>query len=617
MISFLSFILEFEYTNTILSVIQELWMPGVEAILVMIVAVVAMVLFVTEKVRYDLTAICVLALLLILRLLPAKEALYGFASPATATVGAMFVLSAGLVRTGLINWLGRQMGILAGEGTTRLVLVFCICIAGLSAFIVNTAVVAIFIPVAIALAHARNVSPSCILMPLSFASQFGGVCTLIGTSTNILMNSIAIGAGMAAFGLFEFAPLGLVMASIGIIYLMIVPRLVLPERKGAPQQVDKYRLADYLWELKVAEGSPLIDTTWAGSEPDKDDEIDLIKIIRDDKATWRASATTIREGDLLLIHGHTDKLIHFKDDFKLETRADTHVTDKHLRSDEVKLIEALVPPRSGLTGKTLNSSDFRRRYRCVVLAMQRRGKVLRDKLDTIRLGAGDTILIQGNREVMARLMESTDLIVISELTDFNLRKDRAVIALLGTALVVGLSVFNVVPIFVAALLGALVMVLGRCLTGDEVYEAIDWKVIFLLGGMLPLGRAIETSGASDWFAETVLGPVADMGPIAVLATMYIITAVLTEVMSNVAAAILLAPIALALATSLGVSPRPLLVAITFAASTSFATPIGYQTNTLVYAPGGYKFTDYARVGIPLNLIFWIVATLLIPLIWPF
>jgi di/tricarboxylate transporter len=592
-------------------------MPEWQSLGVLLVAAGAMVLFVTEKIRFDLTALCVLAVLLVFSLLPLSDALYGFASPATATVAAMFVLSAGLVRTGLVQWLGRWLDALAGQGEGRLILVLCAFLAVLSAFIVNTATVAIFIPIAVALAKARKISPSRVLMPLSFASQFGGVCTLIGTSTNILINSIAIAAGLGAFGLFEFAPLGLVMVVIGIVYLLIVSRWLLPRRKGAADRVDEYRLADYLAELVVGEKSSLIGKTWNDSEAAEDKAIQLIRVVRGDEATWRARETKIRSGDVLLVHGHADRLLHLKDTTDLKTRADVRVNDKKLSSDEVKLFEALVPLRSRLVGRTLETSDFVRRFRCVVLAVQRRGRVLRSRLSAIRLEDGDTLLLQGDAIAMARTMRSRDLIVIDEHTEFHLRSDRALIALAMIALVVGLTAFGIVPILVAAILGAVGMILGRCLTIEEAYRAIDWKVIFLLGGMLPLGRAMEASGAAAWLTGTVLSPLPDAGPLVVLAVLYGMTAILTEVMSNNAAAVLLAPIALSLAGALGVSPRPLLVAITFAASTSFATPFGYQTNTLVYAPGGYRFTDYTKVGVPLNLVFWVTAVLLIPKIWPF
>jgi len=592
-------------------------MPEVSTILALAVVLGALVLFVSGRLQVDVVALCVLASLIVLGLINPNQALYGFASPATATVAAMFVLSAGLVRTGLVQWLSHRLNKLAGKGEWRLIVVLCISIAALSAFIVNTATVAIFIPVATVLAAARGVSASRVLMPLSFASQFGGVCTLIGTSTNILVNSIAISQGMEAFGLFEFAPLGLAMSTVGIIYLILIGRSLLPKRRAAAEQVDKYRLADYVAELKVAEKSPLIGKTWDKRKASRDTRVELIKIVRNDKAVSRPSRTKIREGDVLLIHGNVDTLMRMKDTLGLGIQARVSMEDQHLSSEEVKLIEVLIPPRSTLVRRTLQGAGFLLRYRSAVLAVQRRGKILRDRLTDIQLDAGDTLLLQVSKMALSRLMKASDVIVTNELTELYLRKDRAVIALFVFLAVLTLTALKVVPILVAALLGAVGMVLGRCLTIEEAYQAIDWKVVFLLGGIIPLGLALEQSGAASWLAHTLLAPFADLGPLGILAMLYLLTAVLTEVMSNNASAVILAPIALSLTATMNVNARPFLVAITFAASTSFATPVGYQTNTMVYAPGGYGFTDYTRVGGPLNLIFWAVAVLLIPVLWPF
>jgi di/tricarboxylate transporter len=592
-------------------------MPGLDHVLVLAVVAGTVLLFATEKLGVDLVALCVLLALLLLGLIEPNQTLAGFANPATATVAAMFVLGAGLVRTGFVEWLARRIDSLAGKTRTQLLLALCLTIAFLSAFVVNTATVAIFIPVAIALAKTRRIPVSHVLIPLSYASQFGGVCTLIGTSTNILVNAIAISNGLPGFGLFEFAPLGLIMSGMGVAYLIGVTGWFLPRREGAYQQTDKYLLADYLVELRVRENSPLICQTWEKAKSRKMRDVSLVKIIRGEKATWRASATKIRENDILLVHGNADNLMKIKDAYRLETRADVAITDQKLTSDRVNLIEALVPPRSRLAGRTLDGSDFIRANRCIVLAIQRRGTILKDRLMDIRLDGGDTLLLQCDRENVKRLMKSRDLIVTNELTELHLRKDRAVIAIGLVAMVVALTAFNIVPLLVAALMGAVGMVLGRCLTLEEAYQSIDWKVIFLLGGTLPLGIAMGQTGTAIWLVDTVLKPLVVLGPLVLLATLYITTAVLTEAMSNNAAAILLAPIALSSAAALGVDPRPFLVAITFAASTSFATPIGYQTNTMVYAPGGYRFTDYARMGVPLNLLFWMAATIVIPMLWPF
>lgn len=592
-------------------------MPPFDNILILTITAVAAVLFVTEKLRVDLTAMCVLVTLLIFQLIKPEQALYGFANTATATVAAMFVLSAGLVRTGFVEWLARHLDRFAGKGERKLIIVLCITVASLSAFIINTATVAILIPVAVILAKTRKIAPSRVLIPLSFASQFGGVCTLVGTSTNILVNSMAVANDLKRFHLFEFAPLGIILVVIGILYLAFFSRILIPKRKGVDEQIDKYRLAGYLAEMRVTSGSSLIGKKW-GALKNKDlKNIDLIKIIRGDKATWRASTTKIREDDHLLLHGNANELIKMKDNYRLETKADTVIDDQQLRSDKIEVIEALVPPRSRLIGQTLRGADYIRRFGCVVLAIQRRGKILRDRLVDIDFDDGDTLLLQCDKESVRRIMQSTDLIVTNELTELHLRKDRAVTALTIFISIILLAAFNIISILVAALIGAVAMVLGRCITIEEAYKAIDWKVIFLLGGIIPLGLALQQTGTATWLANTVMKPLIELGPLAVLACLYVTTAALTEVMSNNASAILLVPIALAAAEIMGVSARPFLIAITFAASTSFATPIGYQTNTMIYAPGGYRFSDFARIGVPLNIIFWATTVLVVPIIWPF
>jgi di/tricarboxylate transporter len=576
-----------------------------------------MALFVSEKLRIDLVAMCVLLALLILQLIEPEQALYGFANPATGIIAAMFVLSAGLVRTGLVDWLARRIDRLGGKSQRQLLLVLCLSVAALSAFIISSAIVAIFIPICFALAKSHRFPVSRILIPIAFASQLGGVCTLIGSSTNILVDSIARSGGYQGFQIFEFARLGLIMMTVGILYIVLFSSKMIPKRKSSFQHVDKYRLVDYLAELTVTEESPLIGQKWEKIKDKEVKKIDLIQLIREKRAIWKPIKTIIRKGDILLVHSDAAKLLKIKDTFKLHTNADAVIDDQKLSSDEVKLIEALIPPRSFLVGRTLQNSDFEKRYGCIVLALQRRGKILRERLADIHLDSGDTLLLQCDKEDVNRLLSSGDLIVTNELTELHLRKDRVFIALFFLTLVVVLAAFNVVPLLTAALIGAIGMILGRCLTLEEAYQAIDWKVIFLFGGMLPLGMALFQTGAASWLANSVLKSVVDLGPLAVLAALYLLTAILTELISSVAAAILLAPVAIALASMLGVDPRPFLLAITFAASTSFSTPIGYQTNTMIYAPGGYRFLDFARIGAPLNLLFWAIAVLLIPVIWPF
>jgi di/tricarboxylate transporter len=581
------------------------------------ILVIAMGLFISGKLRADIVALCTLAALLVTGLLNPEQAMYGFTNQAVATIAAMFVISAGLVHTGLLQWAAPFLDRIAGKGETQLILVLCIVIALLSAFLVNTATVAIFIPVAIVLARSRNIAPSRVLIPLSFASQFGGVCTIIGSSTNMLVNGIGISRGMRSFGFFEFAPLGLIMVAAGTVYLLVTSRWLLPKRKGEADTIDKYRLSDYLAELQVQGNSQLAGKTWEQSKVGRETGIELANLIREDKAVTRPSNTKIRPGDLLLLYGNIDKIIAMEQKYCLELLKNSKVRDNQLKTHEIQLIEGLIPQGSNLIGSTLRTSAFLRRYKSIILALQRRGNILKERLGDIVLESGDNLLIQAHKDDVSHLMNSANIVVTSELSGLQFRRDRAIAALVILVAVVFLAAFNVLSIMVAALVGALCMVLTRCVTIGEAYQAIDWKIVFLLGGIIPLGLALEQSGTILWLAEKVLQPFLAYGPVALLAALYLTTAVLTEMMSNNAAAAILAPVAIILANSINVDARPFLVAITFAASTSFATPIGYQTNTMVYSAGGYRFTDFTRIGIPLNIIFWILATMLIPVFWPF
>ncbi len=591
-------------------------MEQLNLILTVTVLVVAAGFFVSGKFRVDLVAICVLIALLVLGLISPEEGLYGFANQATLTIGAMFVVSMGLVRTGLIQWVVQRIDRLAGKGESRLILVLCIITAALSAFIVNTATVAILIPVVITLTAKRKISSSRVLIPMSFASQFGGVCTIIGTSTNMLVNGIGISRGMEAFRFFEFLPLGLILVAVGTGYLLVTSRWLLPKRKGEVDQVDKYLLADYQSELLVLGNSALIGESWEDTKITRDTKVELSNLMREGKAVSRPKKTKIRPGDLLIVNGNIEEIIGIENKYDLEMFKYVRSTDGE-QSHEIRLLEVLIPPASKLIGQTIQDSTFFRSYRHPVLAIQRRGKIFKERLADIKLESGDTLLVHGHQDDISRLKNSPNVIVTNELTELSVRREKTTAALLVLAIVVVLAVTNVVPIMVAAIIGAAGMVLTRCITIEEAYNAIDWKIIFLLGGIIPLGLAIEQNGVVPLLADSVLRPLINFGPVAVLAVIYIVVAVLTEAMSNNAAAAIMAPIAFSLAALMGVNPMPFLVAIAFAASTSFATPIGYQTNTMVYSAGGYRFADFTRIGVPLNIIFWGLSTLLIPRIWPF
>jgi di/tricarboxylate transporter len=586
-----------------------------EMYLALSIVAIAAVLFATEKFSVDVVAMLVLGALVATRLVSPTEAISGFSNPATITVAAMFVLSAGLHRSGALTFVGEAL-IKHGRNETLLLLLIMGIAALVSPFINNTAAVAIFLPLVIAAAASRKISASKLLIPLSFASQFGGVCTLIGTSTNLLVNSIAERSGIGSFSMFEFGRLGLPMVAAGMLYFLVLGRWLLPKRRSS-ELTANYGLGDYITELRVLPESPLIGKNAREGLAEHKLEIDLVELRRGERTLFQPEREPLAEGDVLLLNGPVKELFQLKDALKLELEPKFRLEDQTLETKELELVEVLVAPQSRLAGRTLAEVDFHRRFHVVVLAMHRRSHVLRDKLAEVRLHFGDALLLLGPKEDIARLRADENLIVIGARADVSVSRRNAPLALAIVAGVVALAAANVLPIVATALIGCLAMVITGCLRAEDAYRAIEWKVVVLLAGVLPLGLALERTGAAGMLVEAAMRLAGDAGPVIVLAAIYVLTATLTEFMSNNAAAVLLAPVAIATAARLGVDPRPFLVAVTFAASTSFATPVGYQTNTMVYDAGGYRFRDFMKVGIPLNLIFAAIATVLIPVFWPF
>jgi di/tricarboxylate transporter len=586
-----------------------------EIVLVLGILVVAVVLFASEKFSVDLVALMVLSALLILGLVNPQEGLSGFSNQATITVGAMFILSAGLQKTGAVGALGRTL-IRMGRNQTVLLLVIMVTVGAVSAFINNTAAVAVFLPLVLAISARRKISASKLLIPLSYASQFGGVCTLIGTSTNLLVSSISEETGHGAFSMFEFSRLGTLMLAAGVLYMVLIGRWFLPSRR-TENLAEAYHLGEYITELRVLPGSALVGKTIIQTKFGQIHDATVLEILRDNEKIWSPLNEPVQAGDILLVRGKIKELMDLKATEKLEIEPEFKLQESALEAENLMLVEALIAPRSRLIGHTLSEVDFRRNYNAIVLAAQRRSHTLHDKLSQVRFRFGDALLLQAPKEEIARLRRDDNFIILQEIEEPSLRRTKVPIALGIIAAVVGMAAAGVLPILQTAILGCIAMVLTRCLTLEEAYAAIDWKVIILLAGILPLGIAMDKSGAAQFITGHALNLVGQYGPIAVLAALYLLTAILTEFMSNNAAAVLLAPIAISTAAGIGVDPKPLLMAICFAASTSFATPIGYQTNTMVYNPGGYKFTDYMWAGIPLNLIFWGMAVYFIPQFWPF
>jgi di/tricarboxylate transporter len=582
---------------------------------VLVILTAAIWFFATEKFPVDLVAIMVLAALVLCRLVTPVEGVSGFANPATITVAAMFILSAGLEKTGAVAAVGRLLTVV-GVSPWVILLVTMLVVAALSAFINNTACVAILLPVVLGVAAQKKIAPSKLLIPLSFASQFGGVCTLIGTSTNILVSSMAVQAGYEPFSMFELGKLGLILVGAGILYFLLIGQLLLPTA-GDATLTETYQLGHYVTELRVMEKSPLIGQSVTAARLGEEWEILVLEILRDRNKILTPLEETLQAGDVLLVRGHIPQVMKFKAARGMEIAPEFKLADETLRSRDLRLTELLVAPSSRLVGQTLKELSFRQRYEAIVLAIHRHGETLREKLNAVRLQAGDALLLISSRERAVQLRGQPEFLVLDRFEEPALRARKAPVALLILGSVVAVAALNIMPIVVAALLGCMALVLTRCLTLDEAYGAVDWKVIVLLAGVLPLGLALEKTGAAKLLASQALHVVGWFGPIGALAVVYLVTLVLTEIMSNTAAAAMMVPIGISTAVALGVAPRPFLMAVAFAASVNFATPVGYQTNLMVYTPGGYKFRDYLRVGIPLDVLFTILALWLIPKFWPF
>lgn len=586
---------------------------SLDAWLTLVLLLIALSLFISEKLPVDVVALLVLASLLVSGVLSPAEALSGFSSEATITVAAMFVLSAGLQRSGAL--LGLGAGLARVRWPWLKALLVMAVVGPMSAFVNNTAAVAVFLPLVLAASIADRSPASRILIPLSYAAQMGGVCTLIGTSTNLLVNSMVIDAGLPGFGLFEFSQLGLIMMAAGVAYLVIVGPWLLPDRTANEFQ-EVTELGKYVTELRVRPDTPLIGKTAIQVGSSEKFGVTVIAVLRGEGSVPGARSTPIELGDVLLVQGEWPRLQEFGKHFGLRMEAEHERTGAQAHGDAI-IVEAMIAPNAKLAMHTLDERDFQQTHRVAVLAIHRRGEVLREKLRDVRLAVGDLLLMAVPPEQLARLRRDSDLVVVSEKEQEKISWRRAMAAILIMAAVVLVAAEGWLPIVASALLGCIVLVVARGLTPEEAYGAIDWRVIMLLAGLLPMGLAIQKSGLAGILVGQLIPILGPHGPLALLAVLYLITAFLTEVMSNTAAAVLLTPIAISSALAMGVDPKPFLVAVMFAASTSFATPVGYQTNTMVYNAGGYRFSDFLRVGIPLNLLFFVVSVALIPRIWPF
>ncbi|WP_440990390.1 SLC13 family permease [Haloarchaeobius baliensis] len=623
-----------------------------EILLVFALVTVVLVLFATEPVPVDITALGLMVALMVLgplsqqlaalglvggpvELLPDSptDGLAGFASTATITVLAMFILSDGVQRTGIVQILGRKLAALTGDSESRQLGATMGVVAPLSGFINNTAAVAILLPMVTDIAHEGNTSPSKLLIPLSYASMFGGTLTLIGTSTNILASEVAadVASGVAdpspavvdlqdGFSMFEFTSLGVVVTLVGFAYFLVVGRYLLPSRiEPEDDLAAEFRLSEYLTEVVVREDSPLVGQTVRNALVETEFDVDLVQLIRDDEVFLEPlGPKTIQAGDLFTVRTDRETLVELLDVEGMDVVPEFEVTEDELERAEPaseNLVEIVVAPGSHVVGESISSVNFRQRYDATVLALRRGGELIRKRMDDIVLRVGDTLLVQGTADSIQRLDDNRDFIVAQEIERHDYREEKIPVAIGIILAVVGLAAVDLLPIVVSALGGAVAMVLTGCLKPGEVYDAVQWDVIILLAGVIPLGTAMQHTGAALYLADLLVATEDVLPAIAVLGLFYILTAALTNVVSNNASVVLMIPVAFDTAAQLDASPYAFVLAVTFAASTAFMTPVGYQTNLFVYGPGGYKFSDYTVVGTPLQLVFAVVTTLGIATIW--
>jgi di/tricarboxylate transporter len=578
----------------------------------------AMILFALDRFPFDLVAMILMSALMLFGILDAKDGLSGFSNPATVTIAAMFVLSKGIEKTGALRIVSRYLSKIGRLSLPQAMLIIMGIIALISAFINNTAAVAIFIPVLMTTAARMDVSPSKMLLPLSFASMFGGVCTLLGTSTNILVSSIASDNGLEPFAMFEFTPFGLIVLTAGFIYLYIIGIKMVPTRRETSDLTQDLNTVDYITDVRVTADHSYLGKSMQDVEDHWQLDIDVLYLYRDGETISEKEETTLQQGDILRIRGSAeeiDKLI--KSRSGLEIRSSQKWKDADIQKDNYALLEAVVAPDSDYNNKKVKDIDFSGNYEAVILGVYHGGRIEQKALRETCLDRGDSVLLAMGKKRISDLKQDTNFVIASDVSVEHYKTKKIPVALAVLLAVVFSAALNLFPIVVSACTGAILMVLTGCLRVGDIYRAVNWKVIFLLAGVIPLGVAMQKTGAARLLSDFIVHTLGHLGPRAVLSGYFLLTMLLTAMISNQATAAILASLAIETAEGLGVQSRPFLMAITFGASLSLITPWGYQTNTMIYGPGRYRFTDFTKVGAPLNLLFWILGTIFIPMFWAF
>jgi di/tricarboxylate transporter len=589
-----------------------------DQVIVFVALAAALVLFVGGWWRYDVVALVVLVAMVVLGVVPANEAFLGFGNPAVITVAAVLVVSQALMHAGVVDAISIRLE-RVGERPAAQVAALTVTVTVLSAFMNNVGALALLLPVAVRMARRAGTSPSILLMPLAFGSLLGGLITMVGTPPNIIVATARAGLTGESFGLFAFAPVGGGVALAGVACIGAGAWRLIPQRQSQRSRDELFDIDDYLAEVRVPEGSPLAGAALGRFLDETDHDVTVVGVVRDGERRRAPSIYEIlRPGDILLVSAGSEDLDGLIAGAGLEvvgSDAFEAGTDD-LEGGEIGVLEAIIGPGSVLAGRTAAGLALRQRYRMNVVAVARRGRGLRERLGHIRFEVGDILLVQGPSERLPSVLAELGCLPLAERTLRIGQPRRIVLAAAIFAVAVVAAAFGLVDVSVAFVAAAVGMVVARLLPLDEMYRAIDWPVIVLLGAMLPVGAALETSGGADVIASALLDVARDAAPWVAVATLMVVAMALSNVINNAAAVVLMIPIAAGTAAGLGVSVDPLLMAVAVGASTPFLTPIGHQSSALVMSPGGYRFGDYWRLGLPLSAVVVAVAVPLILVVWP-
>lgn len=575
-----------------------------------------MVLFAFEWISSDVVALGIVLALILTGLLPAKEAFAGFGSETVIMILALLIMTAALTKTGVVDLAGRAILRHAGTQVNTLLLVLMLAVAALSAFISNTAAAAFFLPVVLGVAAKSKVSPSTLLMPVAFASILTSSVTLISTSTNLVISGLMTNMGLERIRMFELSPVGIPIAVAGILYMFFIGRRLIPKRAAPAGLLEEFGVRSYISEVLILPDSPLVGKTLAQAHLGRDLDVSVIRILREpDRYLWPRRDMVLRAGDVLLIESPREDLLKVKETAGIDIRPEVTLSDPDLHSEDASLVEALVIPGSPLVGRTLRGVGFRERYGLQVLGLNRHGRNLLDKLSRAILRVGDVLLVQGRTALISRLAADGAVNVLNAVDEAPPHPRRAWRAIAIFAGSLALATFNVVPLPVAVLLGAFATFVTRCITPGEAYREIDWRIVILIACMLALGQAMTATGTARYLAELVATVATGFSPVWLLGGFFLLTVLLTQPMSNQAAAAVILPIAVLTATQLDLNPRTFAMGIAVAASCSYLTPLE-PACLMVYGPGRYRFMDFLRVGSPLVIVLFAIAVWLVPRVWP-